>query len=137
MFKNNSIMSVKDHLISDAEFKSMKDSFDKTIKKKISQQLTESVWFPFEDLKEFFKLVEKHATDHNTKVSGIRFNMVAQTKNKKRLTLALTPTFGKTGPVVDSSLSKTDESIALRSVEDDSVKEGTNGLIFNKGTKRP
>jgi hypothetical protein len=128
-------MSTPKNLISLAEFLEMKESFNSSIKIKLGTQETRSVWFSFENLKEYFAYVEKEATSNGITVSGIRFHMVAQTKDKKQLTLALTPTYEDNSKHIDFDpiYSSKEKPAALKSLEGDTQKSGGTGGILNKG----
>jgi len=132
-------MSVPKNLISNAEFSAMKKSFDSSIKTKLGSQETQSVWFDFENLKEYFAYVEKAALANNINVSGIRFHMVAQTKDKKQLTLALTPTFESNMKHIDFDPihSSKEKPATLKSIEADTKKSEEVGGILNRGINCP
>lgn len=133
--KKSNIMSIPKNLISLAEFMDMKKIFDESIKIKLGSQETRSVWFSFEDLKEYFAYIENEATAKNIKISGVRFHMVAQTKEKKQLTLALTPTYESNMKHVDFDPihSSKEKPVTLKSLETDTTKTGESGGILNKG----
>lgn len=132
-------MSVPKNLISLTEFLDMKKSFDSSIKTKLGSQETRSVWFSFENLQAYFAYVEKEATANKIKVSGIRFHMVAQTKDKKQLTLALTPTHESNAKHIDFDPvhSSEDKPVTLKSLESDVQKSEELGGILNKGVVCP
>ncbi len=132
-------MSVPKNLISLTEFLDMKKSFDSSIKTRLGSQETQSVWFDFENLKTYFAYVEKEATSNNIKISGIRFHMVAQTKDKKQLTLALTPTHKSNAKHIDFDPvhSSEDKPIALKSLKSDVQKSKELGGILNRGVVCP
>ena len=132
-------MSVPKGLISLAEFLEMKKTFDESVKVKLGNQETRSVWFSFENLKEYFTYVEAEASKNNIKISGIRFHMLTQTKNNKQMTLALTPTFEENtkhidfDPVHSSKMAPA----TLKSLEADKTKSTENGGILNRGALCP
>jgi len=132
-------MSVPKNLISLAEFLNMKKSFDSSIKGKLGSQETKSVWFSFENLQDYFTYIEKEATVNNIKISGIRFHMVAQTKDKKQLTLALTPTYDDNAKHIDFDPvhSSKEKPATLKSLETDAQKVVENTGILNKGVVCP
>ena len=132
-------MSVPKNLISFAEFSDMKKSFNSSIKTKLGPQETQSVWFDFENLKAYFAYVEKEAASNNLKVSGIRFHMVAQTKNKKQLTLALIPTHESNAKHIDFDPVHSSEgkAVTLKGLESDVQKSEELGGILNKGVVCP
>lgn len=132
-------MSVPKNLISLTEFLDMKKVFDASIKTKLGSQETKSVWFSFENLKDYFAYVEKEAASNNIKVSGIRFHMVADTKDKKQLTLALTPTYESNTNHIDFDPvhSFKDKPATLKSLESDTQKVEKLGGILNHGARCP
>ncbi len=132
-------MSIPNNLISLAEFLEMKKSYDVSIKSKLGNQETQSVWFSFENLQAYFTYIEKQATEKNIKVSGIRFHMVTQTKDNKQLTLALTPTFESVTKHIDFDPvhSLKEQPATLKSIETDKDKVGETGGILNRGVLCP
>lgn len=132
-------MSAPKNLISLTEFLDMKKSFDSSIKTKLGTQETKSVWFDFENLKDYLAYVEKEATANNIKVSGIRFHMVAQTQDKKQLTLALTPTHENNAKHIDFDPvhSSKEKPATLKSLKKDMQKADELGGILNHGLKCP
>ncbi len=132
-------MSVPKNLISVAEFLDMKKSFDSSIRTRLGNQETQSVWFSFENLQAYFAYVEKEAASNNIKVSGIRFHMVAQTKNKKQLTLALTPTYKSNDKHIDFDPvhSSEEKPATLKSLKSDTQKSRELGGILNRAVICP
>ncbi len=132
-------MSTPKSLISLTEFLAMKASFSSYIKSKLGNNLTESVWFSLENLEAYLAYIKKEATSNSIDISGIRFHMIAKTKDKKQLTLALTPTYETNAKHVDFDpvFSGTDKPKTLESLETDTKKSDENGGILNKGILCP
>ncbi len=129
-------MSVPQNLISLKEFNEMRDEFNSTIKSKLGTQETESVWWSFQNLKDYIDYIEKEARNNNILISGIRFHMVAQTLDKKQLTLALTPTYLSNDKHIDFDpvLSKDNSPTDLKILESNITKSDELGAILNRGT---
>lgn len=85
-------MSVK-NIISQADFTAMKNEFDNTIVSKLGTQKTSSVWWSYDNLVDYLALIEDEAKKKGLTLTGVNFNMVAQTTGAKSLSLALTPTY--------------------------------------------
>jgi len=132
-------MSVPKNIISLTEFLAMKASFDSNIKPELGTNLTKSVWFSLENLENYLAYIKKEATNNNIEVSGIRFHMVAKTKDTKQLTLALTPTYESNAKQVDFDpvLSTQNKPKTLESIETDPRKADESGSILNRGDLIP
>ena len=128
-------MSIPQNLISQKELSEMQNEFNTSIKAKLGTQETESVWWTFDNLKEYFTYIETEARNNNILISGIRFHMVAQTNDKKRLTLALTPTYEKDTVHIDfdPKQSSNNNPTTLRNLGGDVAKSSIASSILNKG----
>ena len=132
-------MSVPQNLISLKEFNEMRDEFNQSIKTKLGTQETDSVWWTFDNLKDYFDYIEKEATQNNISISGIRFHMTAKTRESKQLTVALIPTYEKNAEHIDFDpvLSEKNKPIDLKNLESSISKGEELGAILNRGVTLP
>jgi hypothetical protein len=129
-------MSKPTNLISLKEFNEMQDEFNSSIKAELGSQKTESVWWSFDNLMEYFDYIKDAADDKNIDISGIRLHMIAKTKEDKNLTLAFVPTFNNdAGEHIDFDpiFSSDNNPVTLASLENDMLKVNQKGGIMNKG----
>jgi hypothetical protein len=129
-------MSKPQNLITFQEFNDMRSEFDSSIRTKLGSQETNSVWWTFENLKEYFDYIEAAANNNRIEISGIRFNMVANTTGNKELTLALVPTYLDTNSnhiEFDPTLSTSNSPTTLTDIDNDLNKSNQSGAILNRG----
>ena len=128
-------MSTPINLISVKEYKAMKDAFNTTIKGKLGSQETDSVWFSFDNLKEYLAYLEDESAKKNLLISGISFQMIATDDAAKRLTIALTPTFEDNGKqtAFDLNHSSTDSPMPIEDINSSSNNFESTSSILNRG----
>jgi len=132
-------MSKPTNLISLKEFNEMRDEFNSSIKVELGSQETESVWWSFDNLKEYIDYIEDAANKKNIDISGIRLHMIAKTEGDKNLTLAFVPTFNNdTGEHIDFDpiFSSNNDPETLASLKNDMLRVNQQGGIMNKGVVR-
>ncbi len=97
-------MSTPNNLISVKQYKEMKASFDTNIKGSLGNRATNSVWFSFDNLKNYLAYLEDEAAKKGLTVSGLDLQMIASSDASGRLSIAFTPTFNDNGVERDFDL---------------------------------
>lgn len=128
-------MSKPNGLISLKEFNDMKNSFNTNISQALGNHKTDSVWFDFDNLKDYFTYIENEANNNRIKISGINFHLIAKEDGNKELTLAMSPTYQQGVKHIDFDPTQSDfqNPASLKSLEADTTKVNKAGGIMNKG----
>jgi len=131
-------MSTPTGLISLKEFNEMKNSFNNNISTNLGSNKTDSIWFDFDNLKEYFAYIENEAKANSIDISGIRFHMIAMKDGDNELTIAMSPTFndGREHIDFDPTQSSDKQPATFKSLEGNTSKANRAGGIMNKGVRK-
>lgn len=136
-------MSTPKNLITYQEFSERKNHYQSEISSKSTEAQTESVWFDYQDIKEYISYIEKKASEKNIEISGLRFHLIGSSANPKQISIALSPTLeaedkGNTIHVdFDPNYSTEEHPASLLSLLQDPTKSNQISAILNKGNACP